>query len=163
MASNFSKSDNAIADLHKTIWRIIVCHNLWDTDAPRISNNLVIFKHLYSLYFNLETSALSQMLLIKTDAKYQEVRKKKHTGQNSLIFHVSPYFQFMFFWNQCSAVTARTRGHHKARVTFEKVIWTFQPQTQNVLAVTKRNSFSDVSLLLLVPVLCLLDTVYSLS
>lgn len=133
MASNFSKSDNAIADLHKAIWRIIVCHNLWGTNAPRISNNLVIFKHLYSWYFNLETNALSQMLLIKTDAKYQGGKKKKHTGQDTIIFHVSLIFSSCFLESVFSGDRfcpgcARTRGHHKARVTFERSSELFNPK-----------------------------------
>lgn len=58
--------------------------------------------------------------------------------------------------------TDRARGHHEARVTFEGVIWTFQPRRQNGVADTNRNSFSKVSPLLFVPMLCLPDTVYSL-
>lgn len=150
--------------MHELSWSFLLffCQKLTQdsNNNIRFSPPCDVLAHIRPWKIKLEPSAPSQTHLNWKKGREKLEATRPKNKRNYLIFsHFPPRFV-------ASGSTARwpdrTRGHHEARVTFREVIWTFQPQTQNDVADTKRNSFSKASLLLFVPMLCLLDTVYSL-
>lgn len=157
----FAKPPMQVSTLRKLICKFVFCHKLIKLKKWYIQN-----KNVDVSIFGLEKIKYvrvthSLRMDLKRKKKANTSKKMKSESMFKFFFFIfSPYFLVSgSAGGRFLSGTERPRGHHKARVTIEEVIWTFQPKN------TKRRGwltqsgipFQTSPCCLFVSMLCLLD------